>query len=159
VGVGAPLGFVGAYFEWNLSRLVGLTAGAGFGGTFGPALALGTYIRPAQWGRWAPVLGGGYSVNFTPGGYVRDPQITGPTVSNWLNGEAGIEYRSPRGVLFRTMVGYTMLLNTGDFTNHDFDGHYGPASGPSIGNNPVSAADAHDRGQVLHFPFVHIDLG
>lgn len=158
-GIGSPLGVLGAFVEYNLSRLIGLTTGVGIGGTFGPAIAAGAYVRPTTWGRWAPVVGLGYSMNFTPGRFFNDPYIRAPGLSHWTNLEAGMEYRSPRGVLFRMMLGHTIMLNTGDFTNQDYMGRYGPLNGPNVGFDPVSAADAHDEGMALHFTYFHVDLG
>jgi hypothetical protein len=162
-GIGSPVGLIGAFLEYNPISRIGIALGGGLGGNFGPALALSGYVRPFFLGRWAPVLGVGYSMNFTPGRYFFDamiaPAMRVPSVSHWLNFEAGVEYRSPRGLLLRGAVGHNVMLNTGQFWNVEVPGMYGPPDSSLIGFDPISAADAHDRGEAMHFMYFHVDLG
>jgi hypothetical protein len=70
-----------------------------------------------------------------------------------------MEFRARNGIFLRFAVGYTVMLNTGAFTNRDFGGYYGELGHSVVGFDPVSAADAHDNGVAMSFLFTHVDLG
>jgi hypothetical protein len=159
VGVGSPLGLVGAWVGLNLSRHVDLTAGLGIGGSFGMAMALGVDWRPWIIGRWAVYGGAGLSMNFTPDEWRDHPALQAPERSGWLNLEVGAEYRAAGGAFFRAGIGHAVMLNTGEFTHQEFDGSYGPAFYTGTGNDPVGAADAHDEGRAFSTFFLHLDVG
>ncbi len=162
LGAGAPYGVFGGYFDWNLSRLVNLNAGLGIGGTFGFAFGLNAFVRPTTWGRWAPYVGGGFSINATPGDYRASlgSYLDVPDVSAWLNVEGGIEHRFSNGFFLRGGAGFSWLLNTASFTNREYAGYYGPMYDPAaIGWGPVAAADAHDDGNFWVMPYIHFDVG
>jgi hypothetical protein len=157
VGCGSPIGLFGVFAEADFHPAFGLTFGGGAGGTFGPSIAVGAVTRPFRAGPFAPVLGLSYSTNFTPAQYRSDPSLAAPANSHWLNIELGGELRLARGIALRLGVGWAIMLNTGEFTNQQVGPQYGPLSNVAVGWDPVSAADAHDEGHALGFPFVHLD--
>lgn len=159
VGVGSPLGLAGAWLDVNVSRWVGITGGAGLGGTFGPAVGFGIQGRLGFWDRWGVYTGIGLSTNFTLQQYLTHPALRAPSNSWWTNFEAGVEYRARSGVLVRGGVGYALLLNTGDFENRESMGYYGPRGNVAVGYDPVSAADAHDQGLAFGMLYTHLDVG
>jgi hypothetical protein len=147
----------GVFAEGAIHPAFSLTFGGGAGGTFGPSIAVGAITRPFRFGPFAPFAGLSYSTNFTPTAYRSDPSLSAPANSHWLNIELGGELRLARGFALRLGVGWAIMLNTGAFTNQQVGAQYGPLSNVDVGWDPVSAADSHDEGHALGFPFVHLD--
>ncbi len=157
VGAGSPLGVFGAFADINIVPVFGLTLGGGAGGTFGPAIGGTANFRPLRAGHFAGYVGAGVSTNFLPDPYRNNPSIQVPTNAWWFNLEVGAEYRSTGGLALRLGVGIAPLLNTGAFTNVEYQNFYGPQSNTAVGWDPVSAADAHDLGRGLAIPYIHLD--
>ena len=157
VGAGSPLGVIGGFVEANFHPAIGLMIGGGSGGTFGPAIGGTVHVRPFRIDGFAPYIALGFSTNFIPAQYHSDPSLVAPANAWWINLELGAEYRLPRNFALRLGVGWAILLNTGAFTNQQVGPQYGPLSNTELGWDPVSAADSHDEGHALGFPFAHLD--
>jgi hypothetical protein len=160
VGVAGPSGLLGAFVEASPVRALTARVGAGLGLNFGPSLEVATLLRPFRFGRFAPIASLSYSTNFTPDLWRNLSGLSAPQNSHWLTPAIGLELRLRPVILMRLSVGVCVLLNTGDFSNREFEGWYGPPRPPrSVGFTPLSAADARDAGRALVMPGVWFDFG
>jgi hypothetical protein len=169
-GLGAPLGWLGVFGQYNPSSLWGIQLGGGLGG-FGPAMSVMGLVRPAITEDSALSLGLGLSGNLTPSSARDFPDRELPAVSQWLNAEVATEWRVLGGRLLRFGVGHTWLLNSGSFrcraVSTDTLGACQAGSETTVpgwapykdgGVDPFQAVVAHEQGVFTHFWYAHVDF-
>lgn len=126
VGVGTPLGFVGAQAEYAPFPWLGLSGGIGLSDD-GLQIAMMPRLR-VPLGSVALALGLGMSAGAEeqracegPGGLCLDMDYEGPEYDRtWNlgvfgNAEVAMEVRARSGFVFRTSLGMALLLNAGDY--------------------------------------------
>jgi hypothetical protein len=171
-GLGAPLGWLGAFGQYNPSALWGAQLGGGLG-SFGPAVSAMGLVRPAVTEDSALSVGLGWSGNLTPSSARDHTDRDLPAVSHWLNAEVSTEWRILGGRMLRFGVGHTWLLNSGGFrcrTGQSTDAlgacqaasetavpGWAPYKDGSV--DPFQAVVAHEQGISTHFWYAHIDFG
>lgn len=161
VGLGSPLGLTGAFIELRPWRALGVAAGGGLGGNFGPGLAATVLLSPVGTRRWALDLEASLSHHFSYGRglSLRDGR-TPPGSSNWVHLGVASEWRPSRSLLLRVGVGRAWLLDTAAFgllRQSEL-----PAAEQALdalpGATPVDAARAALAGDTLGVWYVHVDL-
>lgn len=159
VGVGGPSGILGAFAEVAPVRPVAARFGVGIGLNFGPSIEAGIIVRPLRFWRLAPLVSLTYSTNFTPDSWRRMTGFVAPSNSHWVTPAIGLELRLRPIIMIRLSAGISTLMNTGEFSNVEAEGWYGPSRPPStVGYSPLSAGDAHDEGRALVTPCVWLDV-
>lgn len=167
VGLGAPLGFVGAFAEVSPRRPWSLGWGVGVG-TFGVAWAGSVRWAPLHHDGGATFVAAGYSGNFTPSDERGRMGWRVPAASRWANVEVGREWRFDARRSVRLAFGHAFLLNGGDFgCSSALGGACAAASETTMGGwapyrgvaTPSQAARASSLGEPRHFWFVHVDMG
>jgi hypothetical protein len=121
VGAGTPVGLGGVEFEYSILPLVAVGAGAGVGygakeGTNSPRIAFLARARPLRTMNHALAFGAAYS-----GGAYRAPLVSEEYTPvyksdwvNWVQADAGWEWRSDVGFLLRLSAGFAVMLNPGN---------------------------------------------
>ncbi len=159
IGGGSPLGALGMFLEYRPIRWASLSAGGGFGGTFGPAVAGSAYIDPLVVGVFGLGVGASVSHNFS---WVSGPIAPGrpslPIGTNWVSVEIEAQIRPSRGVFVRLGVGRAFLLDTQAF-NVGTEQELGLVNLPRFPvANPVDAVYAAARHEDFAIWYVHLDV-
>jgi hypothetical protein len=161
LGVGSPLGLVGAFVELRPWRAFGVAVGGGLGGSFGPTVGATVLASPVGTRRWALDLEASLSHHFA---YSQGLALSGgrelPGSSNWVGLGVASEWRPSRSIMLRVAVGHAWLLDTSGYGV--LRGSELPEAEQAIGflpgATPVDAARAAIAGDTLGVWYVHIDL-
>ena len=158
-GLASPLGVLGVFLEYRPIRWASISAGAGFGGTFGASVATSLYIDPIVVGPWALGVGGSYAHDFS---YVSGVVVPGrpaiPSSTNWLSVELETQIRPTRGVFLRIGAGRAFLLDTQAFNIASVQ-ELEAANLPVLPvSTPIDAMYAAARGQDFGMWFIHLDV-
>jgi hypothetical protein len=148
IGIGTPLGFIGASAELNVMKYFAVQLGAGQNGE-GLQLAFMGHGRLPVSSDVALTLGAGVS----EGAYAYRSNVLDADHSNdtrwdaavFLNGELGLEILSPGGFSLRMSVGVARLLNPGS------------VSRCTSGADPVPCAPTREKAHT--FPYIGIAMG
>jgi hypothetical protein len=161
VGVGSPLGLTGGFVELRPWRALGVSAGGGLGGNFGPSVAATVAVSPLGTRRWALDLEASLAHHFA---YAQGRALSEgrelPGSSNWVGLGVASEWRPSRSLLLRVAVGYSWLLDTsgyGVLRQRELT-EAEQAIGFLPGATAVDAARAAMAGETLGVWYVHVDL-
>ncbi|MEI8255961.1 MAG: hypothetical protein WCJ30_09855 [Deltaproteobacteria bacterium] len=155
VGGGSPLGALGMFLEYRPIRWASLSAGGGFGGTFGPAVAGSLYVDPLVVGVFGLGVGASVSHNFS---WPIPSPVALPASTNWVSVEVQMQIRPSRGVFLRLGVGRAFLLDTQSFnvgTEQELDAVHLPRFPVA---SPVDAMYSAARGEDFAIWYVHLDV-
>lgn len=160
MGAGGPLGLAGTFVEFRPWRYIGINAGVGGGGSFGPAIAAWVSIDPLSFRAWSLGLTANASMNFS---IIRGAPITGraalPDTTGWLGGGAVLHVRPTRTTFIRITGGYSWLLDSQRFAIAT-DNELASAGVPSLFfPTPFDAIRAASRNEAYGMPYGAIELG
>ncbi|MDP3278212.1 MAG: hypothetical protein Q8Q09_23700 [Deltaproteobacteria bacterium] len=160
-GIGGPLGLVGTFVEYRPVRYVGVSAGVGGGGTFGPSLAASLLVTPLSLKSFALGVSADVSSNLS---LLRGRVLPGqrgdlPSTSTWIGVGGHIDIRPSRSFFIRVGGGYQWLMDVQRF-NVATDAEISALSlstAPLL--TPFDAARAAARNESFGVPFVRLELG
>lgn len=160
VGVAGPLGLVGTFVEFRPWRYIGVGAGLGAGGSFGPAAGGWLSIDPISLRAVTIGVNANASMNLA---LVRGSVIPGrpefPTVSGWVGVGGQVQIRPSRSLFVRLGGGYQWLLDVQRY-RMGTDNELIAAGLPQFFfATPLDAVRAAARNEGFGLPYAHIDFG